>query len=45
MILILSCLLNKLDLALETPDYTVKVHATPLPNPCRRFRIRVRAKR
>jgi cytochrome P450 len=45
MMLILSRLLNKLDLALETPDYTVKVHATPLPNPGRRFRIRVRAKR
>jgi len=45
MILIMARLLHNLDLELESPDYTVNVKATPLPNPGRDFYVRVKQRR
>jgi cytochrome P450 len=41
MMLIMARLLRNLRLELESPDYQVKIHATPLPNPGRDFYVRV----
>ena len=41
MMLIMARFLHNLKIELESPDYTVKVHATPLPNPGRKFYLRV----
>lgn len=41
MMLIMARLLRNLRLELDSPDYTVKIHATPLPNPGRDFHVRV----
>ncbi len=45
MLLIMARLLHNLDLELESPDYTVKISSTPLPNPGRDFTVRVRGQR
>lgn len=45
MMLILARLLYRLDLSLTSPDYEVTVHAAPLPNPGRKFRVQVLGKR
>ncbi len=45
MMLIMARLLYQLDLSLSSPDYEVTVHAAPLPNPGRKFRVRVMGKR
>lgn len=41
MLVMLARLLHNLDLSLPSPEYDVTIHATPLPNPGRRFRVRV----
>ncbi len=41
MMVIAAAFLKRMRLELETQDYNVKIHATPLPNPGRDFRVRV----
>jgi cytochrome P450 len=45
MMLIMARLLYRLDLSLTAPNYEVTVYAAPLPNPGRKFRVRVVGKR
>ncbi|MCA9925913.1 MAG: cytochrome P450 [Anaerolineales bacterium] len=41
MMLILARLLHNLELSLESPAYEVTIHAAPLPNPGRKFKVLV----
>lgn len=42
---LMTALLKRVRLEFTSPDYTLKIHATPLPNPGRDFRVRVVEKR
>jgi cytochrome P450 len=41
MLITAAALLHHAEFALEHPDYTVRIHTMPLPNPGKRFKLRV----
>lgn len=45
MLVTAAALLHYADFALPTPDYTVKIHTMPLPNPGQKFKLHVTANR
>ena len=45
MVLTIAALLRRADIALDPPDYRLKISHAPVPSPDRNFRIRVRPRR